>query len=340
MSVYKSFFFHVSDNYIFLRDLKTSKRGKMAKEHYGVIVIVGVVLVVAIGLIYFAKTEGRAFASPPTAAPAPPAPTPVPRHRITVEEIAKKPEKPKFPPEIAYWLTPGKLTNHGDAIKQVKIKPISPEVTKPGRTPIPPDVDQYEFNIVRGILKYVKNFDKFKSDPGCAQCFNRDVNNVFSNGISRAGDSANCGHYALLFVTLARLHGIPVKFIDVYMKDWADEQKRNGCWDGTTKGHSFAQVYIEGGWYCVDPMSGFFARMDEKGNVLNSDGTVQARIMAEGRDNSDFMQSLERFCIEGYRYNNAIPGLPLCKNAQYGPTFEQWQTIQICKSPLTIKPKI
>ncbi len=308
----------------------------MAKEHYVVLVIVGVVLVVAIGLLYFGKTEGRAFASPPTAAPAPRSPTPVPRPRgVVIEEISVK---PSFPPEVAYWLKPGKLTTPGDAIKQVMIKPISLNVGQESTSThpyyIPPNADSPEFNIVRGILSYVKNFNKFKSDPGCANCFNRNVNDVFSNGISSAEDNANCGHYALLFLTLARLYGIPAKFIDVYFTNWADEQKNKGCWDGKTRGHAYAQVYINGIWHGVDPMGGFFVAMDEKGNVPNLFGKVMARTMAEGKDNADYMHTLTRGCLESYRYHLAIPNLPLCQDASL-PVFSSEESIT-CQTPLTI----
>jgi len=267
----------------------------------------------------------------PTAQPAPPTPTPVPQPRITTGETA---QKSSFPAEIAYWLQPGKLTTPSDALKQVKIQPISPGQTKEGRTPVPPDIDAPEFNIIRGILSYVKSFNKFKEDPNCANCFNRDVNSVFVNGISRSAEGGNCGHYALLFITLARSYNVPAKSIDIYFTAWANEEKSRGCWSGQTKGHNYAQVYVNGTWYGVDPTGGAFVKMDERGNVLDYSGAISAKAFAQGRDDSDFMQFLERWCLESYRYNLALNGLPLCENAQYKPTFEQMQMIQTCKEPI------
>lgn len=268
----------------------------------------------------------------PTPQAAPPSPTPVPQPRLTTEEIAQKPEKKEFPPEVSHYLQPGKLTTPGDALdalKQVKIQPIGPGPTKEGQTPFPPYVDNYEFNKVRGILNYVKNFDRYQSDPDCTNCWKRDVNDVFLNGISTGEPGkGTCSHYALLFITLARLYNIPARYTAVYYEDWASQQKTQGCWDGRTSGHTFAQVYINGTWYGVNPTGGTFVAMDERGNVFNG------KSWAEGRDHADFMQFPERWCLEGYRYHAAIPGLLLCTNPKYTPTTKQWAMLLACSKPL------
>lgn len=280
-----------------------------------------VILLVAVGAVvfmFYSDSIGQAIQPPsfptmPAPQPAPPTPTPVPT-RFTIEETTNR---TKFPPAIAYYLTSGKLTTPGDAIKQVKIKPISPGEPKEGKIPIPPNVDKFEFNVIRGILDYVTNFDKFVEDPNCEHCWVRDINDVFNNGISSAQDRPSCGHYAELFVTLARLYGIPAKVVFTYQSVWAEEQKIKGCWNGETKGHVFARVYINGTWYTVDPQRGTFSDTDPKGNIIYPGETNIDKFWAEGRDSTDIMKIPDRICLESYRYNRAIPNLPLCKLETY-----------------------
>ncbi len=167
-----------------------------------------------------------------------------------------------------------------DEIKQIRIQPISPDEPKPGQTPVPPYTDQFEFNIIRGIFKYMDSFPTYKKDDD--NSWDLTVNDIFDKGINEN----YCGQYGKVFFTLARANGIPTKYNPAYFTSWADEQKRNGCWDRTTVGHVYAQVFVNNKWYGIDPTRRLFVNIDDN-KVINNRGEVQAIIYAEGRDHDD-----------------------------------------------------
>jgi len=189
----------------------------------------------------------------PSPQPAPPPPTPVPTPRQATEESSQKTQLPTNP-EAQYYLQPGPYTTPGPEIKAVKITPISSGALKEGQTPTPPDVDQYEFNIIRGIFQYMDAFPSYKTDDDNSWALT--VNDIFSKGINEN----YCGQYGRFFVTLARLYGIPAKYTQTYFTEWAVGQKLNGCWDGTLEGHVYAKVYVNG----IELANGFHELLDVK----------------------------------------------------------------------------
>ncbi len=276
------------------------------------------------------------YAPTPTPQPPPPAPTPVPR---PIPPGATK--KPEFrSSEAMYYLQPGKHTTPGPEIKQVKIRPIPPEgpigppktAEEGGISPLkkPWEEDKQEFNIIRGIFAYIQSLLEYPYPPVDGPPWRRDVNDLIRNGIRKV----SCGEHGTVFVTLARLHGIPTKYSATYYTDWANKQKAQGCWDGEFKGHVYAKVYIYGKWYGVDPQSSRFEDIDEKGNILNNLGNVRAVVIGEGRDEADIMRYNARWCAEGLRYHTAIPGLLLCGDAKYKPKTNQLMMMLACDKPL------
>ena len=73
-----------------------------------------------------------------------------------------------------------------------------------------------------------------------------------------------CSDHALVFIALARSKGIPAKYIQTIDQDWLESQLPKG-WDGSLRGHAFAEVYINNRWYVVNPQgSSFFPKSVEE----------------------------------------------------------------------------
>lgn len=268
------------------------------------------------------------YSPTPSPQPTPPPPTPVPEPRKSTESTDKKTDNLELNPEAQYYLQAGTYTNPGKEISNVKIRSISPGEPKPGRTPIAPDIDQSEFNIIRGIFNYMNEFPTYKKDDD--NSWDLTVNDIFDKGINQN----YCNQYGLLFVTLARLYNIPTKFIQTYRTDWSNKQKQQGCWDGTTSGHVYAQVYVDGEWYTIDSTHRSFVAVDNNGNVLDDNSNVIAIKFAEGRDHGDIMPHINRWCLEGLRYHQAISPLPLCGDYKQNFNEDQFTWLLACSKPL------
>ena len=286
----------------------------MRKKEVATIVIFLVIGLAAIAVMFYSENVGQAW--------------------YVREEYRSISYKPDFPPEAAYYLQPGKYTTPDYEIKQIRIKPISPMVqVGPSKTadegwiaPLkkPWEEDRLEFNLIRGIFKYMDSFPSYKKDD----------DNSWDLTVKRGLNKNYCDQYGRLFVALARANGIPAKYLTAYRTEWSDKQKRQGCWDGTTSGHVFAKVYVDGNWYGVDPTRKIFIDMDDKGNSINNRGTIEAITFAEGKDHGDTLPYINRWCLEGLRYHKAISGLLLCENPESELKTDQLMMMLACKEPL------
>lgn len=302
----------------------------MEKRDMLVLVVFLLVAIGAVAVMYYSDAVGQAWFQKqimqkpimPSPKAAPPSPTPIPAPRIMTTESAKKPE---FPSEALYYLKPGKYTTPTDEIKQIKIKPISIGGAKPGRKVKPWEQNILEFNQIRGIFKYMDEFPTYKKDDD--NSWDLTVNDIFNKGLNKN----YCGQYARLFITLARAQGIPAVYVATYYKDWADEQKQKGCWDGKTKGHVYAKVFVDGNWHGVNPQLRTFVDLEDTGNFIEYFGDTKkiAIPTGEGRDHGDIVPHINRWCLEGLRYHKAISPLLLCPNIK---TFDYyWDKIRTGK---------
>ena len=294
-----------------------------------VLVIFLLVAIGAVAIMYYSEPAGKAWQpTPPSYVPVPtPPPTPVtPMPRIGT---SSRSEKPDFPPEALYYLKPGKYTTPNDEIKQIKIKPISTGGAKPGRKVTPWEQNVLGFNQIRGIFKYMDEFPTYKKNDD--NSWDLTVNDIFNKGLNEN----YCGQWGRLFITLARAQGIPTIYVATYYKDWADEQKQKGCWDGKTKGHVYAKVFVDGNWHGVNPQLRTFVDIDNRGNFIEYFGNdVKIAIpTGQGRDHGDIAPHIDRWCIEGLRYHKAVSPLLLCRGKK-GPDKNQLMMMMACKEPL------
>jgi len=81
----------------------------------------------------------------------------------------------------------------------------------------------------------------------------RTTDQIIFDGINRdktVKEKDECSDYALMFVTLARSKGLQARYVQTVSQDWLD---KTPVWNGTVRGHAFAEVYINGRWYVVNP---------------------------------------------------------------------------------------
>lgn len=76
--------------------------------------------------------------------------------------------------------------------------------------------------------------------------------------IVKTGKHTGCSDIALVFVTLARLCGIPTKH--VYLAEGKIIEERGV----KESGHAVAECFIEGEWTLIDPKKGFLEGIPEK----------------------------------------------------------------------------
>lgn len=288
----------------------------MIKKEAAIIVIFLVIGLAAIAIMFYSENAGQAW--------------------YVREEYRSISYKPTFPPEALYYLQPGKYTTPNYEIKQIKIRPIPYSSSIGGESkgsdwipsPRKPwEQNILEFNQIRGIFKYIDEFPTYqKADDNS---WDLTVNDIFRKGLNEN----YCGQYGRLLVTLIRNYGIPTKYVQTYFTKWANKQKQNGCWDGTTEGHVYAKVFVDGEWYAIDSTQRKFAYMDNNGNILDDLGNVKAIVFAEGKDAGDTLPYINRWCLEGLRYHTAIPGLLLCPGKK-GPDKNQLMMMMACTKPL------
>ncbi|MBD3304302.1 hypothetical protein GF343_04085 [Candidatus Woesearchaeota archaeon] len=298
----------------------------MKKEEVILVVIFLLIALAGIAGMIYLEASGKAWElAQPSYVPAP-APLPgIPVQRIAILTETRKPE---LSPEAAYYLQQGRYTTPIDEIKQIKIKPISTGGAKEGETTKPWEQNKAEFNQIRGIFKFLDNFPTYKEEDDTS--WSLTVNDIFKKGLNEN----YCGQYGRMFVALARNTGIPAKYLQAYSTGWSTQQKKQGCWDGKTSGHVYAQVYVDGNWYGIDPAKRIFTDIFDK-KVLDSQGNTKAVIFAEGRDHGDILPYLHRWCLEGLRYHKAIPGLLLCPGTA-GPEKNQLRVMLACSKPLQL----
>ena len=63
--------------------------------------------------------------------------------------------------------------------------------------------------------------------------------------------SSGCTDTALVFITLCRAKGIPTKYVETLKKRWLEDPNAKKI-----EGHVFAECYIRGKWYQIDPEMG------------------------------------------------------------------------------------
>ncbi len=56
--------------------------------------------------------------------------------------------------------------------------------------------------------------------------------------------------FALAYIAITRAKGIPTKYVEVISKDYFSDDLDK------VRGHVFAECYIKGEWWGVDPMAG------------------------------------------------------------------------------------
>lgn len=81
--------------------------------------------------------------------------------------------------------------------------------------------------------------------------------------------ASGCTDFALTFIALARSKGIPTKYVECISRDYFDDKNLR-----RVRGHVFAECYLKGSWYRVNPMTGtvFFAAKYPKRYVVYAEG--------------------------------------------------------------------
>lgn len=69
--------------------------------------------------------------------------------------------------------------------------------------------------------------------------------------IIESGRATGCTDWALAFIVLARSGGIPTKYVETIRNKWLDIGAEDHI-----EGHVFAECYVDGKWYIIDPQEG------------------------------------------------------------------------------------
>jgi predicted transglutaminase-like protease len=103
-------------------------------------------------------------------------------------------------------------------------------------------------NLIFEILEWLKkNLKETKSTEEKNKLFRRRT----AEEIIRSGMVTGCTDYALAFIALTRAKGIPTKYVEAIRNRWLDVGD-----EGFIEGHVFAECFINGKWYVIDPQEG------------------------------------------------------------------------------------
>lgn len=110
------------------------------------------------------------------------------------------------------------------------------------------DIAGNNLDFVIGALEKINRVLKTeRKHPNWREIFrNRTVDQILTDGFA-----TGCTDIALVFITVVRAKGIPAKYIEAIDKRYLESKE-----EGPFRGHVFAEVCINNGWYQVNPESG------------------------------------------------------------------------------------
>lgn len=104
----------------------------------------------------------------------------------------------------------------------------------------------YEF--ILKLLKWINKNIRYPAPEGVEK------NDVFrlrtADQIVKDGFATGCTDFALVFIAVARAKGVPTRYVEAIAKDYFSDDPDK------VRGHIFAECYINGDWWGVDPMAG------------------------------------------------------------------------------------
>ncbi len=143
------------------------------------------------------------------------------------------------------------------------------------------------FDFVFEILKWIhKNLKQTDIKEFKKEFFRKRT----ADQIIKSGKLTGCTNYALVFIALIKVKGIPAKYIETIREDWLLKPDME-----MLSGHVFSEVEINEKWYIVDPQSALIKAWYGK----------RFQKIAEGLDSWDIgIRSLEDLKKEFTNYKN------------------------------------
>jgi len=119
-------------------------------------------------------------------------------------------------------------------------------------------------NEIKEIVKAIEGED-FEFVVKALRWLNKNIRNKLPEGVEknvvfrkrtaadviRDGYASGCTDFALVLIAIARTKGIPTKYVEVISKDYFEDNDLS-----KVRGHVFAECFLKGEWFGVDPMGG------------------------------------------------------------------------------------
>lgn len=107
------------------------------------------------------------------------------------------------------------------------------------------EFSEHDLDLIVRIIKWIHKNLKPNNDK---EVKNRVFRQRTADQIIKDGYTTGCTDIGLVFITLARAKSVPTKYIEAIRRKWLESDDEDFI-----EGHVFAEVYIDGKWYIIDP---------------------------------------------------------------------------------------